>query len=206
MQGPGGKDESLTDRQLAALLRNFADLRQDEKNKLLACLAELETLDPRKCERMKKIIYQNRWIGVHRFIFSYFHNKSLWIIQFRFLSILSSCYQAHIFKSEISWIYISLLISYLILLSQCRGTWQPPPLTRMWPIIPNLTLKILLVTERRSKVARSRASSAAWGSCSPSCCQANYWRNTLSSQLISSCSQRGQPMRNWHFLIWEPMP
>ena len=59
-RGPGGKGESLTDGELAALLRNFAYLRQDEKNKLLACLTELETLDPRKCERMKKIIYQNR--------------------------------------------------------------------------------------------------------------------------------------------------
>ena len=46
-------EDWLTDGELAALVRNFDDLRQDEKNKLLAVLAELETLDPKKCERIK---------------------------------------------------------------------------------------------------------------------------------------------------------
>ena len=44
---PGG-DESLTDTELASLLRNINQLRRDEKNKLLACHSELETLDPKK--------------------------------------------------------------------------------------------------------------------------------------------------------------
>ena len=52
--------ENLTDGELAALMANFDQLRQEEKNKLIACLGELEALDPRKVERIKRIIFRNK--------------------------------------------------------------------------------------------------------------------------------------------------
>ena len=41
-------------------MANFDQLRQEEKNKLIACLGELEALDPRKVERIKRIIFRNK--------------------------------------------------------------------------------------------------------------------------------------------------
>ena len=56
----GQSTENLTDGELAALMANFDQLRQEEKNKLIACLGELEALDPRKVERIKRIIFRNK--------------------------------------------------------------------------------------------------------------------------------------------------
>ena len=56
----GQSSENLTDGELAALMANFDQLRQEEKNKLIACLGELEALDPRKVERIKRIIFRNK--------------------------------------------------------------------------------------------------------------------------------------------------
>ena len=52
--------ENLTDGEAAALMANFDQLSQEEKNKLVACMGELEALDPRKVERIKRIMFQNK--------------------------------------------------------------------------------------------------------------------------------------------------
>ena len=39
---------------------NMRMLSQEEKNKLVACMGELEALDPRKVERIKRIMFQNK--------------------------------------------------------------------------------------------------------------------------------------------------
>ena len=52
--------ENLTDGEAAALMANFDQLSQEEKNKLVACMGELEALDPRKVERIKRIVFQNK--------------------------------------------------------------------------------------------------------------------------------------------------
>jgi len=57
---PWAESEMLSDGELAALMNNFDQLKDDEKNKLIACMGELEALDPRKVERIKRIIFQNR--------------------------------------------------------------------------------------------------------------------------------------------------
>ena len=41
-------------------MANFDQLSQEEKNKLVACMGELEALDPRKVERIKRIMFQNK--------------------------------------------------------------------------------------------------------------------------------------------------
>ena len=56
----GQSPDILTDSELAALMANFDQLRQEEKNKLIACMGELEALDPRKVERIKRIVFQNK--------------------------------------------------------------------------------------------------------------------------------------------------
>ena len=53
-------NEMLSDSDLASLMNNYDHLKPDERNQLKACLGELETLDPRKIERMKKILLQRR--------------------------------------------------------------------------------------------------------------------------------------------------
>ena len=53
-------NEMLSDSDLASLMNNYDHLKPDERNQLKACLGELETLDPRKIERMKKILFQRR--------------------------------------------------------------------------------------------------------------------------------------------------
>ena len=57
---PFGQNDQMSDDDLATLLKNSNNLPDDQKNKLFRVVRELEEVDPKRIERIKKILHRKQ--------------------------------------------------------------------------------------------------------------------------------------------------